>query len=264
MTLLTDRSSAATSSCWGGNPIALSGEVLRRRIYAPQAYAQVRNTAVIPVIHSESEAHAAWFPLVWRARAWGPEFVAIRALLDDQRAQPAAARALLPMVLHGYPFLLDPLLCPARDTPKRLDDVFADAPTDVGATITSVNHKLTRATVSRFRVLDRFAVEAEVTAAVGAALAERNLLTPWPLAFEIAGRQVGIPDLLMIRREAYETPELSDVLRDCGHPAAVIISHHRLSLFRAGGLLAAARAAMTRPVEEHDAERAPSLQPEMP
>lgn len=264
MTLLTDRPAGAASSRWGGNPIALSGEVLRRRIYAPQAYAQVRDTAVVPVIHSESAALAAWFPLVWRARSWGQEFVAIRALLDDQNAQPAAARALLPMVLHGYPFLLDPALCPARDAPKRLDDVFADAPTDVGATITSVNHKLTRATISRFRVLDRFAEEAEVTAAVSAALAKRGLLVPWPLAFEIAGHEVGIPDLLMIRREAYETPAFADVLRDHGRPAAVIISHHRLSLFRAGGLLAAARAAMTRPVAERDAERAPSLQPEMP
>lgn len=242
MTAVVSRESGdRTIAKIGAHPVALSGEVLRRRIYAPQSYAEVRNTAVVPAVHSECIALAAWFPLVWRRHPAGPQFVAVRALLDDQRAQPPAARALLPLMLHGYPFVFDPANPITPDTPKLFDDVFADAPTDVGATVTGINHKLTRATLSRFGFLDRFAEELQPTAAIGAALAQVGLLVPWQLAFDIEGRQVGIPDLMMIPAEAFDTGALATVLERFGKPAATMISLHRLSLFRAGGLLAMAR-----------------------
>ncbi len=230
-----------TAATLGTHPVALSSEVLRRRIYAPLSYAQVRDAAVVPVVHSECAALAAWFPLVWRRQPSGPQFVAIRALFDDQRAQPPAARVLLPLVLHGYPFVFDPTGPISRDTPKLFDDVFADAPTNVGATITSVNNKLTRATLSRFRYLDRFAEELQPTAAIGAALAGDDLLTPWQLSFEVEGQHVGIPDLMMVKAEAFDTGALTPILQRFGTAAATVISLHRLSLFRAGGLLAMAR-----------------------
>ena len=142
---------------WGERPIPLDKDALARRIYAPLAYQFVRNTAVVPIVHSEIFQLASWFPLVWRREGEHFEFVAVRSLLNDQRAQPPAARALLPLLLHAYPFLFDPQHPPGPDSAKMLDDVFADAPTDIGASITTVDRKLTRATTMRFRALDAFA-----------------------------------------------------------------------------------------------------------
>jgi hypothetical protein len=89
-------SAAAPPPLWGQRPIALERDALRRRIYAPVAYAPVRDAAVIPVVHTEAYQLAAWFPLVWRRRATEYDFVAVRALINDQRAQPPVARALFP------------------------------------------------------------------------------------------------------------------------------------------------------------------------
>jgi hypothetical protein len=237
-------------------PIALAGDVLRRRIYAPQAYAQVRDAAVVPVVHSECSTLASWFPLVWRRHHATFEFVAIRALLNDQRAQPPTARALLPLLLHAYPFVLDPTQPLGPDTPKMLDDVFADAPTDVGASITTVQRKLAKATTSRFRILDRFASEGAVTAAIGRALAERDAFEPWKLTFDIDEHQVGIPDLVVVKPAAFDGGQLAPLLEEFGAPCAEMLGLHRVSLFRAGALLAMAKAFF-----RNDASREPNTVP---
>jgi hypothetical protein len=223
-------------------PIALEKDVLRRRIYAPLAYAPVRNAAVVPIVHSECPMLASWFPLVWRRRQTRIEFVAVRALLNDQRAQPPTARALLPLLLHAYPFVFDPDQPIGADTKKMLDNVFADAPTDVGASITTVQHKLARATTSRFRILDRFAGEAEATTKIGNALAELDLLESWPLKFDIDGNRVELVDLAVVRPSAFDSGLLAPLLENYGMPCAQMLGHHRISLFRAGTLLASAKA----------------------
>jgi len=223
-------------------PIALEKDVLRRRIYAPLAYAPVRNAAVVPIVHSECQTLASWFPLVWQRCQATVEFVAIRALLNDQRAQPPAARALLPLLLHAYPFVFDPRQPVRTDSPKMLDDVFADAPTDIGASITTIHRKLARATTGRFRLLDRFAHESVVTGAIGSALAELDVLEPWPLKFDIGGNNVEIPDLLVIRPSAFEGGHFSRLLGSYGAPCAQMLGLHRISLFRAGVLLGMAKA----------------------
>jgi SapC len=223
-------------------PIALEKDVLRRRIYAPLSYAPVRNAAVVPIVHSECLMLASWFPLVWRRRQTKIEFVAIRGLLNDQRAQPPAARALLPLLLHAYPFVFDPDQPLGTDTRKMLDNVFADAPTDVGASITTVQHKLARATTSRFHILDRFASEAAVTTGIGNALADLDLFEPWPLKFDIDRNSLEIPDLMVIRPSAFESGQLARLLENYGMPCAQMLGLHRISLFRAGVLLAAAKA----------------------
>lgn len=222
-------------------PLALQKDVLRRRIYAPRAYAPVRNVAVVPIIHSECAELASWFPLVWQRRQGKNEFVAVRALLNDQRAQPPAARSLLPLLLHAYPFVLDPEQPIGPDTPRMLDDVFADAPTDVGASITTVNLKLARATTSRFRILDRFVHDTAVTVEVGRAIAELDVLEPWALRFDIDGHRVEIPDLLVIRPSAFDDGRLSPLLKKYGMPCAQMLGLHRISLFRAGALLSMAK-----------------------
>ena len=222
-------------------PIALEKDVLRRRIYAPLAYAPVRNAALVPIVHSECLTLASWFPLVWQRRQAGIEFVAIRALLNDQRAQPPAARTLLPLLLHAYPFVFDARQPIRSDSPKMLDDVFADAPTDIGASITTVHRKLARATTGRFRLLDRFAHESQITRAIGSALAELDVLEPWPLKFDIGGNDVEIPNLLVIRPSAFERGHLARLLGTYGVPCARMLGLHRISLYRAGVLLAMAK-----------------------
>jgi hypothetical protein len=233
-------SSAAALLC--ERPLALAGDVLRRRIYAPLSYASVRDAAVVPIVHSECTTLASWFPLVWRRQNSSIEFVAIRALLNDQRAQPPAARALLPMLLHAYPFVLDPGQPAGPDTAKMLDDVFADAPTDVGASITTVHRKLARATTNRFRILDRFAEESAVTAGISRALAALDVFEPWNLKFDIEGHRVEIPDLLVIRPSTFDGGQFARLLDDHGLPCAQMLGLHRVSLFRAGALLAMAKA----------------------
>jgi hypothetical protein len=122
-----------------------------------------------------------------------------------------------------------------------LDDVFADAPTDVGASITTVHLKLARATTSRFRILDRFAHDAAVTAEIGNAVAALEVLEPWALRFDIGGHRVEIPDLLVIRPSAFDNGRLSPLLEKYGMPCAQMLGLHRLSLFRAGALLSMAK-----------------------
>lgn len=235
----------------GERPIALEKEVLRRRIYAPQAYARVRNLAVVPIVHSEAMTLASWFPVVWRQRKAGVELVTVRALLDDQRAQPAAARRLLPMRLHAYPFVFDPARPIDATSPRMLDDIFADAPTDVGATITNVNRKTGRATTMRLAILDRIAGETELTEAIGSALTTRGLLEPWPLRFDIEGQAIGIPDLMVVRASAFDNGALAPLVSQFGVPSASLLGLHRISLFRAGLLLAAAKSFVkTKQVED--------------
>ncbi|MBN8989904.1 MAG: SapC family protein [Rhizobiales bacterium] len=224
------------------SPVVLQDDILRRRIYSPQSYATVRNTAVVPIVHSECASLASWFPLVWQRRQGKLEFVAIRALLNEQRAQPPAARGLLPLILRAYPFVLDPGQPAAPDARRMLDDVFADAPTDVGATITTVQRKLSRGTTSRFRFLDQFAHDAVVTAKISEAVAGLDEFEPWNLKFEIDGNQVEVPDLLVVRPRAFEDGRLAPLLQQYGTPCAQMLGLHRISLFRAGGLLAMAKA----------------------
>ena len=225
----------------GERPIALEKDVLRRQIYSPLAYAPVRNTAVVPIVYSECITLASWFPVVWRRRNDTVELVTVRSLLDDQRAQPAVARPLLPLRLHAYPFIFDPARPIDATAPRMLDDVFADAPTDTGASITNVNRRPGRATTMRLSILDRIAAETNVTLAIGEAMAGGDLLEPWPLKFDIDGKAIGVPGLLVARASAFENAALSPLVAKFGVPCASLLGLHRISLFRAGLLLAAAK-----------------------
>jgi hypothetical protein len=229
---------------WGERPIALDKEALRRRIYAPAAYAPVRNTAVVPVAHSEAYRLAAWFPLMWRRRGSELEFVAVRSLLDDQGAQPPAARAVLPLILHAYPFVFDPKAPPEVGAERMLDDVFGDAPTDAGASITNAAGRLSRATIERFRILDGLAGEFRLTREIAQALAGLDLFAPAALKFDIQGRSLELADLFVVRQDAFDSGVFSSMLEKFGAPAALVLGLHRVSLFRAGLLLAMARKAL--------------------
>jgi hypothetical protein len=226
---------------WGERPISLENDALRRRIYAPSAYAAVRDAAVVPVVHSEAYRFAAWFPLVWRGRGSEIDFVVVRSLLHDQRAQPPAARGILPLVLQAYPFILDPKTLPTGSTRKMLDDAIADNPNDIGASITTISGRLSRATLLRFRILDELSRQFPVTRAITEAIAKLGVFEPWKLEFEIDHRPVIVPDLLIIRKDAFETGIFSSIMEEHGSAAGLLLGLHRISIFRAGLLLAMVR-----------------------
>lgn len=224
-------------------PVALDAAVVTRRIYAPTAYRLVRETPIVPIAFFEADRLASWFPIVWQDGRHGPTLVALRALVADQDAQPPRARGLLPMLMTAYPFVLDPAIDPA-EARVLFDDSFADEPTDGGATVMTQELKPGLATRQRIDTLRSFALAWPKTRALGAALATAGLLEPWSLSFEIAGRRVAVPDLLIARRSAFDTGRFAPVLAEHGIEVVRLLGLHRLSLYRAGILLTMARHAL--------------------
>lgn len=225
-------------------PVAVAGDVLSRRIYAPHAYRLVREAAIVPVVWPEGFRLAACFPLVWRRRGDDVELVAVRALVDDARAHPVATRAVLPLVLQAYPFVLAPDDGFGPATPPMLDDVVADAPTDRGASVTGNGGRPSRATTARLRCLALLTKHLPVTRDIGRALREHELLDDWDARFAVSGSTIALPDLLVVRPAAYDTPAGAAIMRSFGMPAAEILGLHRISLYRSGALAAAAAACL--------------------
>jgi len=87
-------------------------------------------------------------------------------------------------------------------------------------------------------------IEGCVSMALGQTLAELDLFEPWELKFNISGTSIELPDLLIVRQKSLDTGALAPVLYRHGLVAAHLIGVHRISLFRAGILLAAARAVL--------------------
>jgi hypothetical protein len=231
-------------------PRPLTGEALTRRIYAPEAYHLVRTARIVPIVHSEAARLAAFFPLAFTRRDGAPELVVLRSLLPDQRGQPPRGRRCLPLLLYAYPFVQGSM---ESSEPPLIDDVFADEPTDIGATVLNPDMRPSLATQLRLESLAEFAHHLPLTAAIGAALAEHDLLEPWQLRFDIEGEAVAIEGLEIIRQAAYETPRFASLLGGFGLPAAQLVGLHRLSLFRAGILLTMAKAALQAKDEDEAA-----------
>jgi hypothetical protein len=78
-------------------------------------------------------------------------------------------------------------------------------------------------------------------------LRRMDLFEPWPLSFDVAGQKIGFDDLLVVRPLAFERGSLAPVIERFGADAASLLACHRLSLFRAGPLLSAARAVPGEP-----------------
>lgn len=230
------------------HPIALSDEVLKRRIFSPLAYPVVRNANVIRIAHSEAARYAAHFPVVWRKIGNGAELVVVRSLLADGRGHaPGSQQALpfLPTLCRAYPFLLNPQIAPAVDTPRLFDDAIADEAKDVGAPVCTPDGRPTKATVQRLGLLDAFVPPFQLTQALCNDLIGADLFEPWALSFDnIEGHKLEVTDLLIIRQTSFATGAFAPVLRTYGLPAAELLALHRISLFRAGILLANARKAL--------------------
>lgn len=228
------------------NPVRLTGDVTARRIFSPLAYALVRHANVVPVVLPEAWSLAAWFPVVWHRTGQTYDLVAVRSLMPAGRGYlPAVERlpGLLPLILQAYPFLPDPSLYPAAGAARLIDDVIADAPTDIGAPILVADKRPTKATRLRLGMLDLFARHWSNTRSLGSDLAALDLFEPWDLNFDINGRNVGISELYIVRQHAFGPGALAPVVARHGSMAAQLLALHRISLFRAGSLLGAARIA---------------------
>ncbi len=231
----------------GERPVPLDDAVASRRIFSPLAYARARELQIVPIVPPEALRLASWFPIVWQRRNSETTLVALRSFLPDMQTQPPGVRnnlAALPLLLQAYPFVLDAIAAPGDQLSKMFDDVVADAPTDIGASITTVNGQLSLATQLRLQALDVFADNIQATRTLGETLLSRDLLEPWSLKFEIGAKQIDIPDLFIVRQASFDTGALSPVLQQHRAAAAQLIGLHRISLFRAGPLLSTARSAL--------------------
>jgi hypothetical protein len=226
-------------------PLPLAGEILTRRIYAPDAYALVRSLPIVPVVHAEASRLASFFPIVWTRQNDTPELVVLRSMIEDPEGQPPRGRRCFPLLLAAYPFVHAELDQPVS-APPLIDDVFADEPTDIGATILTSENKLGLGAQQRLDALMEFSSHRPLTIAIGKALADRNLLETWELKFEVEGGQIDVPGLEIARQAAFETGAFAPLLDEFGLPAAQLLALHRISLFRAGLLLTMAKAVMQK------------------
>ena len=252
-------------------PIPLKGDVLKQRIFSPLAYTNVRNGNAIAITAHEAPRYAPHFPIAWAKRQHGFELVVIRSLLSDGRGHPEgsqAALAFLPALCRAYPFMYEPVTSTRGSISKVLTDhrsnyfdaAVADAPTDVGAPICFADGRPTKATAQRIALLDSAAPLFATTAAIAVELAELDLFEAWPLRFEnIEGHTLDVPDLWIVKQDAVLTGSLAPVMRTHGLIAADLIGLHRISLFRAGILLANAKTALKAGQTSPDDAQLPAI-----
>jgi hypothetical protein len=232
------------------------------RIFAPIAYAAVRRAQIVPIVHVEALALAAWFPICWRVGAPLPTLIVLRTLCKDGSCQPPGSprnASSLPLALRAYPFVAGAE--GEDDTPAEIliDDVIPDQPTDVGAPILTAQGKAGKGTLMRLHAASAFNTALALTRSMTDELAAVDLLEPWTLEFDIAGQSIRVDDLLIVRPGDFHTPKIFHFIKKFGPQAASFLGAHRISLFRAGILVRAARALSSSQSNPSDAPQAESM-----
>lgn len=215
------------------------------RIYAPIAYPLVRTAQFVPVVHLEVMPLAIWFPVIWRQQEGGYELVAVRSLLPNGGGQPPGSPrnpASLPLVFRAYPFCIKGV-SEEEGTIVAVDSAIADEPTDAGATILTSARKLGRGAEQRCRALALFSRSLPQTREITDFLVENRLLEPWPLRFNLGEEVREIDDLFVVRPAAFDGGDLHGFTLRFGAFGAHCLAGHRLSLFRARGLVISAQRA---------------------
>jgi hypothetical protein len=214
------------------------------RIFAPAAYPLVREIQIVPIVYIEALALASWFPICWRAGEPRPTLVALRTLRKDGSQQPAGspeAAASLPLVLRAYPFVTPALGTNETQDVPMIEDATADKPTDIGAPILMSNGRTGRGTEMRLRTVAAYQGALPLTEDMTNMLSKNNLLESWPLDFKIGDESLAVEDMLIVRQSAFGTAPILDFIKTFGTAGANLLGAHRLSLFRAGSLVQAAR-----------------------
>lgn len=226
------------------NPQPLDAAFGHRRIFAPESYDLVRTRQVVPIVEAEAFAMAAFFPVCWQMQDDEATLCVVRSLLADGRGHPVPALHVsrgLPHVLRAFPLAQIETENPAD---IFIDDVPPDRPTDLGAPIRAPDGSPSLGALQRVRMILALRQQAESTRRLGAALVAADLLEPWPLDFALneTGRRVRLDGLMAIRpRELGQ--HAAGILREFGATAAMLVTLHRLSLFRISTLIRAARSA---------------------
>lgn len=227
----------------------------RERIFAPLSYPVVRSVRVVPVAHVEGLTLAAFFPVVWRESLSGEiDLVVVRSLLADGLGHPPGSQPrsgiALPLVLRGYPFLLDPHQPDPSVVALLSDRVVADQPNDVGAPITDEVGRLSRGTELKIKALQLFSRHLPLTKEMSQCLRESGLLDPWPLTLVEGTSEAKVDRLRVLGPRAYEHGRLRAFFHQFGSAGVILVGSHRLSLFRAGVLVGSARNAIRRMARE--------------
>jgi hypothetical protein len=222
-------------------PERLSAGFAHERIYAPPSYAVVRELQIVPAVHVEALAMAAWFPVCWRRGSDGPELVVLRSLAEnaDGRQPRGSPRqpASLPLALRCYPVAIHPDL--GQRGAVMVERAIADKPTDLGAPLALPDGRPSRGLQNRYRAALIASHAAEATAAMTAELEKANAFQPWDLSFATAAGQADVHGLLHASGDVLDGPHGRALLQRFGVDIAALLAAHRLSLFRIGELKAA-------------------------
>jgi hypothetical protein len=215
-----------------------------RRIYSPVSYAVVRERQIVPAVHIEALALAAWFPICWQSNATHPELVVLRSLRADGSAQPPGSpdnMSSLPLMLRAFPFAV---LAPQEDAAsgaRYFEDATADRPTDIGAALLLPDGRPSRGAQMRLRSVQAYIEARQLTDDMTDALTSLDLFEPWPLDFKVGDEQLSVDDMLIVRQAAFGQPPVQQFLKQFGSAGALLLGAHRISLFRAGNLVQAAQ-----------------------
>jgi hypothetical protein len=216
----------------------LAASFAHERIYAPPSYALVRELQIVPAVHVEALAMAAWFPVCWRSAASGPELCILRSLAEnaDGAQPPGSPRnpASLPLALRSYPVAIHDDL--GRNGAIIVEHAIADRPTDAGAPLALSDGRPSRGLRNRFRTALIARHAAETTGAMTDALAEAGAFQPWPLRFPTAAGEVWIDGLMHVPGDILDGPSGRPLLARFGIEFAALLAAHRLSLFRVAEL----------------------------
>jgi hypothetical protein len=214
------------------------------RIYSPISYAIVRDCQIVPVVHIEALALAAWFPICWRTHPKRRELVALRSLRADGSAQPSGSPEnmnSLPLMLRAFPFaVLKPQEIADPDA-HYFEDATADRPTDIGAAILLPDGRPGRGAQMRLRAVQAYLEARQLTDDMTNTLTSLDLFEPWPLDFKVDDEPLRVEDMLIVRQTAFGQSPIQQFLKQFGPAGALLLGAHRISLFRAGNLVQAAQ-----------------------
>ena len=210
------------------------------RIFAPASYSLVRHAQLVPVVHIEAFSLAHWFPLCWLKRDGCTTLVTLRTLRSDGSGQPAGSpdtAASLPLALRAYPFVVGA----GGGDRHFLDAAIPDQPSDVGAPIMTQAGKAGPGAQLKMQALAAFDHALAVSQAMTDTLVESDLLEAWPLDFDVDGERVVVDDMFVLKASELTSVRMFQFIEKYGSAAAAFLGAHRISLFRAGSLVQAAR-----------------------
>jgi hypothetical protein len=213
------------------------------RIFAPISYALVRQAQIVPVVHIEALSLAHWFPICWQMTDGPAVLVALRTLRCDGARQPSgspAAAASLPLALRAYPFVVGAGDNADSDT-HFLENPIPDQPSDIGAPIMTPAGKASPGARLKLQALGAFNHALPLTQAMTEGLLHHDLLESWPLEFNVGGERLAVPNLFVVKPGEFSSPRMFRFIETYGQAAAIFLGAHRISLFRAGILVQAAK-----------------------